>query len=768
MGLLASRYLPYWPLYVLLCGLLLAVAFVATRYLVPVYKISATLVINDKAKGVEESENLRSLNVYAANKTVENEVQVLKSRTLMTEVVQALRLYAPVFEAGRIRPASAYLTSPIRIVARDLAALEPQKRVPFSFDSLGQQVHLDGKAYRLNQWNETPYGVLRFEKNLARKYATNRSLFFELADPRRVTDGMLASLDATAGSKLSSVVTVTYTDEVPERGEDVVNTLLQQYNRASIVNNNRLASNTLAFITDRVRIVEQELDSIQRRIQQFKSSQNVVDISQQGQLYLQNVAENDRKIAEINMQLAMLDKVDSYVQNGASKTGIVPTTLGISDPVLADLLQKMNDLELRQANLATSSGKNHPLTKAVESEIQQIRPSVRNLVRNQRARLQAGRNNLTGASNQYNSVLRTLPGRERELLEVSRQQAIKGDVYAFLLKRKEEAELSSASNIADSRIVDRAEASVTPVASKRMLMLLGALIAGVFLSTAYVFVKEETGGRLNFRSTLEKATAIPVAGEISSQRRRGLRKAPAASVVAGQFEQLQAALGFYDSTERRQVILVASNLPNEGKTFVSTRLAESLAVAGYKTVLLDLNLHAPEASRAYGLGGERGVATYLRGAAALPELVQATPVAGLDLLAAGATRGPAATLFVSPAMEQLFEQLRQLYDFIVVDTPPLELAIDAYLVARWCDVSLLVVRQGFTPAAIVQHLDENSKLRALSGLAIVFNDVKPRGFLTGYTGYGYGYGYQKVYSGRNFPAREKATVSPQPKGVPAT
>jgi capsular exopolysaccharide synthesis family protein len=402
----------------------------------------------------------------------------------------------------------------------------------------------------------------------------------------------------------------------------------------------------------------------------------------------------------------------------------------------------------------------------VESEIQEIKPGISNIVRSQRSRLLASRGNLAGSSSQYNSVLRTLPSKERELLEISRQQAIKSDVYAFLLKRKEEAELSSASNLADSRIVDRAEASVTPVASKKMLILLGALLAGFALSTAYVFVREETGGKVTFRSTLEKATTLPVVGEVSYGRRSGLRQAPSPAVVAAQLEQLQAALGLYEGTAGRQSILVTSHLAGEGKTFISTHLAESLAAAGYKTILLDLNPHAPAATAAYAPASQLGLGDYLGGQVPLAQVMQPTAVPGLDLLGAGT--GPAqAAWYAGAAMEQLFATLRANYAYIILDTPPVELAIDAYLLGRWADVSLLVVRQGFTPLAIVQHVDENPKLLALPNLAVVFNAVKPRGFLTHYTGYGYGYGYQKVYR-RGAAARTPAAVGARPAySVPA-
>jgi capsular exopolysaccharide synthesis family protein len=748
LSIVSHRYLPYWPLFALLAFGLLTLAFIYTKYLTPVYKVNATLVINDEQKGVQESETLRSLNIYAANKIVENEVEVLKSRTLMQDVVMRLNLYAPVFEKGRLKSSPAYLTSPIIVQAYNPAKVKPKEEVSFEYNEQAEQVRINNRYYPLNAWTTFPYGVLRFVKNPARKRFSVRPLFFSILNARSVVLAIRNNLEVGAGSKLSSVVNITFTDEVPERGEDIVNQLLQAYNRAAIENNNKLASNSLGFITERIRLVEGELDSIEKSIQQYKSTQGIVDLSQQGRLYLESVAENDRKAADINTQMAVLNQVERNVQSGVNKTGIVPTTLGINDPVLVDLLQKLNDLELQYTNLSTKKGENNPVVNSIENEIKKIRPNILNIVRNQRAQMQASLGNYNRTSGQVRSLLKTIPQKERQLLDISRQQAIKNDVYAFLLQRREEAELSSASTVADSRIVDRAEASVNPVRSKKMIILLGALVLAIALGIAYVFLIEGLAGSILFRSELTKSTFIPVIGEIT------FRRAPKEAnlvkrddpILSSQFHQLSAALGLYKGHVKKQKLLITSSLPNEGKTFVCNQLALSLAAAEQKVVVIDLNLHHPETSALYHLKGEPGIVDYIEGATPLHQLIRKSDIAYLDILPAGLVIKNTTALLMNEKFDELFLNLEKEYDYILIDAPPIELATDAFILSRYADSTLYIVRHAVSPKAQIQKLEGKENLKAMKEVVLVFNGIKARGFLTRYYGIGYGYGYENIFS----------------------
>jgi capsular exopolysaccharide synthesis family protein len=572
-------------------------------------------------------------------------------------------------------------------------------------------------------------------------------MYFSLLDPKAVATAMSNSLEVGATSKLSSVVNIQYTDPVPERGEAVVNQLLEAYTRASVENNNRLAAGTLGFVNERIRDLERELDSIEQKIQQYRTTQGIVDLSQQGRLYLERVAESDRKAADINIQLDVLDQVEGYVRSGVNRTGIVPTTLGISDPVLADLLQRLNELELEYTNRRTRIGEENPMVKSVENEIKKIRPNILNIVQNQRRQLQSSLASYNRSSSQAGATLRSIPQKERQLLDISRQQATKNEVYAFLLQRREEAELSSASTIASSRIVDRAEAGITPVSSKKMIVLIGALIAAVALSVGYVFLKEGLTGKVLFRSEITRSAAIPVIGEVVYRRYR--QKSPgqiaADPVLQVQFKQLQVAMDLFNETTPKQTILITSGLANEGKTFISNGLAISLAAAGKKVLLLDLNLHKPETTALHQLKEAKGVSDYIQGHASLNDIAHDVAFANLTVMLAGTYRSNATALLLNKRIDELITTVQSRYDFIIMDTPPVEMTTDAYLLGRHCQAALYVIRQGKTPNTLLQKLNANQKLQAMPELAVVFNGIRPRGFLRKYYGYGYGYGYENVF-----------------------
>jgi capsular exopolysaccharide synthesis family protein len=571
-------------------------------------------------------------------------------------------------------------------------------------------------------------------------------LFFTVQNSTVVADQLLKDLKVNSVSKLSTTINLTYQVDVAEKGEAILNELLRQYLRSSVENENVLATNTLIFVEDRLRDVERELDSIERRTQQFRVAENVIDLSEQGHIFLESVAETDRRIVEINAQLAALEQVARYVNGEGSGISIVPTTLGIEDPVLAELLQRLNTLELERANLGTTTGENNPLIRSVDNEIQKIRPNIRSIVNNQRARLRASRNNLAGTSGQLNSTLRAIPQKERELLEISRQQAVKRDLYAFLLQRREEAALSSASAIAENRVVDWADANIATRGSKTVFLLVGSLVAAFALGIAYILVREDVNGKILFRTQVEELTSLAVIGEVAyrSQRRIPFPQSSTDAVLAKAFSQMQAALGLYNDENRNRRFLVTSSLLMEGSSFVANHFAIYLARTGKKVLLADLNLYSPDTSRLHQLQQRKGFADFVQQPGGPEPFIHASGFPNLDVLPAGSQTANPVPLLLHPKTGGLFTFLASHYDYVVVDAPPVELTTDAFTLSKFCDCSLLVVRHNTTPKNLVKKLDANPGLQTLPRLHIVLNGIKARGFPGRFYGYGYGYGYESI------------------------
>lgn len=756
LDLLLFRFLPYWPLFaglLVICG---AGAWLYLRYAIPVYEVSATLLLKDESKGVDDSRSVDFLNVYASKKIVENEIEVIRSKTVMRQVVDNLHLYAPVSEVGRLKTIPAYTSAPIIIEAKEPERLTEVKRVDFSYTP-GNMVHIGGKDYATGQWVTSPYGVLKFLPNTHQTRETKNPLYFSLVLPKKVVNGLAGSLDVSAVSKLSTVINLTFKDQVPERGEDILNEVTAVYNRAAINEKTRLAANTIAFVDDRLKVVVGSLDSIERTIQQYKSEKGAIDLSEQSKLFLQNVGDNDRKLADINNQLAVLEQVEKYVASKNSGSGIVPATVGINDPVLKQLLDKLSEDELQYENLKQTIPENNSIMVSLKKEIEQIRPRVLENIHNQQANLQASKGNMSAAGNSISSVLQTIPNKERKLLEISRQQAIMNNTYSFLLQKREELAVSNAGMVTDSRIIDQGESSVTPVSPKKWFIYLAAIAAAMGLGVAIVMAKEFLTSKILFRSDIENYTKIPIAAEIAYVKHKNelVIDQPENIFIAEQFRQLRAAIGFYSKTVFPKKLLVTSSIAGEGKSFVAVNLALSLANSGKKVVLLDLDLRNPRTSSIFDLRQQKGIADYLEKGGDLNEIITKTGYHNLYVIPAGATSLNPTELFLNANLDSLFAHLENSFDRILIDTSPIDPVTDAFALSRYGDKILFVIRHNYTPKTIVQLLDENNKIKAFTDVAIVYNGVKKRGFVKSGYGFGYGYGYEYVYKERDLQANTK-------------
>jgi tyrosine-protein kinase Etk/Wzc len=740
------RFLPYWPLFLILAGLGVIGALAYLRYTIPLYESTASIIIKDEKKGVDDSKILDALNAYASKKNVENEIEVIRSRKLMQQVVAELHLYTPVFEKGNIHAIPLYNNAPVAIMVKSPDRLESSKDISFTLDK--GQIVFDQQSYPLDKWVITPYGELMFVTRNNKKRDPKKQLFFQLLKPKEVATSILKRIDVSASSKLSSVVNISLRDEISQRGDDILNELITKYNQSSIDDKNQLAANTLVFVEGRLETVESELDSLERKIQHYRSNNGAINLSEQGRVFLENVGENDKKIADVNMKLAVLDQVERYVVSKDNHSSVVPSTLGVDNPALTQLVQKLYSAELEYEKLRKTTGENNPMALAVSSEIQQIRPSILENLHSERASLQAGITNLSSTDRRYNSALNAIPQKERELTEISREQAVKNGVYNFLLEKREQTGLAISSTVSDSKIVDFAESSDRPVSPKRLYVLLAAFAIAMAIGIALVTVREFLNRKILFRSEIEKYTKVPVVAEITYTKKKEALLTSNVSVASEQFRQLRAAIGLYGHNASKKKLLVTSSISGEGKSYISTNLAMSLALAGKKVVLVDLDIRNPKSSSALGIVEEAGVAEFLEGTKRPDEIIRTTDHKNLNAISAGAEIENARELILTGKLRELLDYLEGVFDFVIMDTSPVDPVTDAYVFSEFSDTTLFVVRHRYTPKALVQVLDENQKIRSLKNPFIVFNDVRSRGLFKKTYGYGYGYGYQNVYRER--------------------
>ena len=756
-----SKFLPYWPLLILFVLLAFAAAYAYLRYATPIYEASATLIIKDERRGGgEDSKILESLDLIASKKTIENEIEVLKSRALMEKVVKALYLYAPVSVEGKLKSGDAYVLSPIKIEVLNPDSIQEFERINFSYDKNNQTVLLNNKdKYPINQFVSTPYGTLKFLPNKY-KFASlgndKKQLYFALMESQNVASGLLKGFKISP-NKQSAIIELSYKDRIPQRAVDLLNQLIILYDKASISEKNTLGLNTLSFVNEQLSGMAKDLDSIEKKIQQYKSGSGAVDIGAQGASYLKNVGENDQKLGDVNMQLSMLGQVEKFVDERKNGEMLAPSTLGV-DPSLATLITQMQTAQTEYDNLKKTVGANNPTLKSLADQISTLRPTIIDNIQSQKQSLTASRKSLYTTNSGYNAMLSTVPYKEKQLLQISREHQTLANQYQFLLQRKQETEMSLASVISNSRIVDKALAGKDPVSPNKKMIYIMALFGALGLFVGTIILKDTITGKIKFRSEIEKMTSIPILGEITFEKTKDplIIEKGTRSLAAEEFRKLRVSLSFLGIDADHKKLLLTSSISGEGKSFIAANLAVSISLTGKKVVLVDLDLNKPTLSDILRVNYEDGVTEFLSGEKEAYQVVNKLDThENLSFISAGSLPENPTELLANGKVKSLIEYLESNFDMVVIDTSPAVLVTDAFILSGLCDATLYVIRHNYTPKMLVKRIDENTQFNPINNPAIIFNGLKTRGLFKNNYGYGYNYVYGNKHYGYNPKTRKQ-------------
>lgn len=736
------KYLPYWPLFVITMMISVPAAWLYLKTTVPVYEITAAVMLKDETKGSYDGATVMQLDKLSEKKIIENELKVFQSRTLLIEIVKKLHLYAGFFESGELRSLPAYTTSPVTIEAKDPESIKSAKKVVFTFNEKDSTVIIESNKYPLNQFVNTQWGELKFVPNKNFVYKPTNELFFTLAKPKLVAETM-EHIMAMAGRE-STVVTLNVKDTDPKRGEDILTELIAAYDRSTRFDKDIMAQNTVAFVKERLDTVQKELNEINQRKQSYKTTQGATNISTQGEMFLKNVNENDQKLNDLNVQLQVIGQVEKYVKSKDKVGGIVPATLGSKDPMLTRLLNDLYDSEIQYEKTKKTSGENNPLTIAIKDKIEKMKPGLLENIASQKQALEASKLNLYATNNTYSSMLQTIPQKERDLIDIDREQAIKLGIYNFLRQRLEESALANVTNMPGARVIDKAQSTSLPISPNPMMIYVVAFIFGMALPAGFIAGKEMLNRKVLYRSEIEKLTSVPIIGEVIHDK----GKSPLVilegkrTFVAEQFRRIRTSLSYLGLNSQKKKILVTSSLSGEGKSFVATNLALSLAMTGKKVILLEFDLANPSLSQKLNVNYEKGASSYLWGEAEPEEVIKRTQAhENLFFIPAGPLPENPSELLMSDRVKDLLEYLEAIFDTIIIDSAPASLLSDAYVLSPMCDATLFVVKHRYTPKLYLQRLDEETSVNQLKNLGIIFNGIKSRGFTKNGYGYGYGYGY---------------------------
>lgn len=745
-----QRYLPFWPLFLISTVLSLCVTYIYLRSEVPIYIATAKVLLKDPNKGSGDSKILDALNIFGDKKIVENEIVVLKSTNYMQEVVRQLDLYAYVYNKGKVRAEELYKeNSPIWFKTNHPETVYPSEKYFFGINWNLQTITIDNKTVHFNDsviLNNSAFLII--PNPLYNQRLIGKNYYVEFNSVDAAAGQFIASLNANPISNQSTVIDLKLETPVQKKGIDILTKLISVYNTTAIEDKNQIAAQTLDFIDKRLYIVTSQLDSVEKNVQNYKSKNDVIDLSAQGQLYLNNVGGLDNRKSEIDLQLDVLNEVNSYINHKGSKSGIVPSLTIINDATLSSLLQKLYDAEFQLGKNRAIAGEKSDAVILGEQQINQLQNDIHENLINIRRNLLATKENINTNINAHSNILRQIPSKERGLIDISRQQSIKNNIYSYLLQKREETALNSASKIADLRVIEKA-ASYGPIKPVEKNYFIAGILIGILLAALVVIVKEQLNRKVLFRSEIESKTKVPVIGEIIQIATKnpvvileGKR-----TVIAEQFRSLRTNLSFMALSEDAKTTLITSNISGEGKSFVSINLAISYTLTDKKVALLELDLRKPRLSNLLGVTRDPGISNYLIGKIPIEDIIKETSIKNLFVISAGAIPPNPSELIMSNNFKEMINEIKSRFDYLIMDSAPVGPVSDSLLLKDYADNTIFVVRHNTTPKIYLRQIENFSQQRKFKNISIVFNGLKRRG-MSGSYGYGsYGYGYNNYGHG---------------------
>ncbi|HEX8428093.1 GumC family protein [Hymenobacter sp.] len=751
-----SKYLRYWYLFLLGAVIAIGIAYAHLRYYaIPQYYTTSLILIKDERSesGTSSAMALNDPDLFKSSKNVDDEIEVLKSKTLMQRVIRELDLSISYVVEGRIRDVEIYGKGlPIKVIPSKMNPKYPNPA--FSILLTGNNsyklIDSDGKVnvYQLGQEISKPYGsftVVPGPAFYANTKGASKKINIQFQNIKDVADMFFSRVDIKPSAKNASVITMGIVDPIPERGENIINKVIEVYEKESIEDKNAKAANTVAFLDERLKYITAELSGAEKNVQQYKSLNEVTDVSTQASNYLSQASDYNRQLSEWATQIQVLESIERYMSAGASQYKTVPSTLGIQDPTLQGLISNFNELQLqRETQLRTSTAEN-PVVVGINEQLANLRLNILENLRNIKKGLVITSNNLRQNSGNFQSKIKRVPLMERELLEINRQQAVKQNLYLFLLQKREEVALALAATVSNTRVIDQAVSLPYPVSPNPQNIYLIALLAGLGIPFAGIFIRNLLNDKVQSRSDVEKATATPILGEIChnsrSSRNAVVVNKDSRSPIVEMFRLVRANLHFAAIGKENKVMLITSSMGGEGKTFFSINLGASLALTGKKVVLLELDLRKPTLSTRLGLNDNVGITNYLTSdSITINEIIRTSEKApDLFVISSGPLPPNPAELMMSAKLAHLINELKDIFDHIIIDTAPIGQVSDAFSLSPLVDSTIYLLRYGFTYKKQIEIIDSIYQNKRLNHPMIVLNDAKKEN--GGNYGYGYGYGY---------------------------
>ena len=765
-----------WKWFVLSLIICMGAAHIYLRYATPIYQSAAKLLIKDDEgsrssfKGGNSIMSATNLGIISNSNGIDNEMEILKSRTLAQQTVYDLKLYVNYRHEGKLKDHILYGDQEVNI-DMDLEHLKKLNapmnlkitregrnyhvtgsyNVPIDNNSFNPEVvNIDKTFSALPATIGTRVGVVRFTQNGNYMLRDGESLKATMIAPEIAAGKYVGNLNVTESSKTTTIVDLVLNDEIPQRAIDYLKQLAIVYNRQANEDKNEIAVRTEQFINQRLEKINAELGSTEGQLENYKKRNNMVELKMNATQAVANADQYAQKLSEANTQVALLDELTRYMNEPSNRHQPIPSNVGLSDASATSLINEYNKIALQRNQLLHSASENSPTVTPLTAQLDDLNSSIKRAMTQARAGLRIQRNSIAAQAGKYEGQINNTPEQERMLTQIGRQQEVKSGLYLMLLQKREENSISLAATADKGKLIDTPvfAGKVTP---KNYMIMLIALILGLAIPAGILFLLEFFRYKIEGHNDVAKLTDLPIIADVAIASERAKTKADIVvhenknNLMEEIFRSLRTNLQFL-LKQHDKVIMFTSTTSAEGKTFIASNVAISFALLGKKVVLVGLDIRKPRLAELFGIDDHHhGITNLLvkdevNWSDVKEQIVPSGINDKLDILMAGPVPPNPGELVTRESLEQTMEQLKEHYDYILIDTAPVGLVTDTLALGRISNATVYVCRADFTQKASFGLINSLSMEKKLPNMSIVLNGVdlskKKYGYFYGYGEYG--------------------------------
>lgn len=767
--------------FILSVFLFLAGAYFLNELSTVIYTNQTTLLLKESEKNsfLTSEDMMQGFGLFGGNQNIENELGILTSYTLINDAVSQLNLETSFYKEkyifgnklkfGFLKTIEEEYNNKLLQVSINKSNLQPID-FPIYYKILNKNeimVEANGENVPIYDYiddNIVTYvktlkiaGKYKFGEEIKGKYfnfkihlinngddvpTSNEKMFFSFNSLSYLTLKYQASIAANVTSRTSSLVIINMSGDNKYKITDFLNTLTNSYLERNLEKKNRIAINTVKFIDSQISEVSDSLTFAESKLQNFRTSNRVTDISFQGQQSLERLNQLESEKALLIMQKKYYDFIREYFEKNKDLSDLIaPSSMNVQDRILNQLIPELITLNSERTNMLNQGNVKNLRLNTIEVQISNLKKTILENINSNAATTEIALQDLNNRAAKISAEMSRLPSTERQLVGIERTFKLNDAIYTFLLQKRSEAQIARASNAPDYEVVDPARyiTAYQTFPKRKLVFIIGSLI-GLLIPFLFIILKDFLNTKISNKKDVDSLTILPILGHVfhNDSKDNIVINEAINTPISESFRSIRTNLQFYAKDNEKQLLLITSSYSGEGKSFVAQNLAAAYALFGKKTLLMGFDLRRPKLFQDFNLSNQKGISTVLINQASIIEIIQKTKIRNLDYISAGPIPPNPLELIASTKTEEFIVELKKMYDYIIIDSPPIGVVSDAYLLMSFSDVNLYVVRQGFTQKEAFSNNISHLAQKNIPHVCVVINDVKAKGLQ-------YEYGYEYTY-----------------------